>query len=204
MTVSIIFINLEVSLINSLILYLTFLVKEEEVSPDSSQFSNGSATIKIKLEPDLEPIKSEEFYQMDQLFKADPSELMLFQMPDTLPGRMPDDNERDSKIKSETNEEATSSLDNKSKGPKLCSLDHLEEGLIGKLVRHRSGKTKLLIGESIFDIEMGLTCDFQQNAVVIESNTQQRSASMYSLGEIHTKYKVTPDWNWLFENMKDP
>lgn len=35
-------------------------------------------------------------------------------------------------------------------------MRHLDEGLLGKVVRYKSGKTKLLIGSSRFDIDLGM------------------------------------------------
>lgn len=119
---------------------------------------------------------------MDKLFDALPSEFMLFQLPDTLPGRAPEPTEPSSK-------------------PNLCSLEHLEEGPIGKLVRYKSGRTKLVIGDTVYDVDLGLTSDFQQHAATINANAAERSANVYSLGQINAKYNVTPDWVHLFHKM---
>jgi DNA-directed RNA polymerase III subunit RPC4 len=109
---------------------------------------------------------------------------MLFQLPDTLPGRAPEAVETDATSK-----------------PNLCSLEHLEEGLVGKLVRYRSGKTKLVLGDTVYDVDLGLASDFQQHAVTVNANSAERSASVYSLGPINAKYNVTPDWIHLFHKM---
>lgn len=117
---------------------------------------------------------------------------MMFQLPDTLPGRISEDS------KPSTSNDPDQS---ESKGPKLCSLENLDEGRIGKLVRYKSGKTKLVLGDIVYDVDLGLTSDFQQHAVTINSNTTQRSANMYSLGPINAKYNVVPDWCHLFHKM---
>lgn len=165
---------------------LLILVKYE--SSEDSLKTNG-ITIKTGADIEMKP-------EMDRIFTAQSNQLMLFQFPDSLPGRLPEEEEENNDMKEEQ-----SPLYSKSKTPKLCSLDHLDEGLIGKLVRHRSGKIKLMLGDSVFDIEAGLSSDFQQNAVTINTNVQQRSANMYSLGEVKAKFNVTPDWNWLFSKM---
>jgi DNA-directed RNA polymerase III subunit RPC4 len=85
--------------------------------------------------------------------------------------------------------------------PNLCSLEHLDEGLVGKLVRYKSGKTKLVLGDTVYDVDLGLASDFQQHAVTINSNASERSASMYSLGPINAKFNVSPDWIHLFHKM---
>lgn len=131
---------------------------------------------------------------MDQLFEATTqSEFMMFQLPDTLPGRISED--------SQPSTSANDPDQSEPKGSKLCSLENLDEGRIGKLVRYKSGKTKLVLGDIVYDVDLGLTSDFQQHAVTINSNTTQRSANLYSLGPINAKYNVTPDWIHLFHKM---
>lgn len=127
---------------------------------------------------------------MDKLFDTSPNEFMLFQMPDTLPGRAPD-----------AENGASTSTAKPQAPPPLCSLEHLEEGLVGKLVRYKSGRTKLVLGETVYDVDLGLTSEFQQNAVTINANPSERSANIYSLGSINAKYNVTPDWVHLFHKM---
>jgi RNA polymerase III RPC4 len=155
-------------------------------SPDNSQI-NGMT---IKSEPGV-AVKSEAFHLMDKLFDANPNEFMLFQMPDTLPGRAPE--AMDSSVPSTST--------SKPQEPNLCSLEHLDEGLVGKLVRYKSGKTKLVLGDTVYDVDLGLASDFQQHAVTINSNASERSASMYSLGPINAKFNVSPDWIHLFHKM---
>lgn len=143
----------------------------------------------IKTEPGLE-LKSQAYHEMDTLFDAPPDEFVLFQMPDALPGRAPE--------ASETPQASTST---NQQTPTLCSLEHLEEGLVGKLVRYKSGKTKLVLGETVYDVNLGLAADFQQNAVTINTNSTERSANLFSLGQINAKFNVTPDWIHLFQKM---
>lgn len=145
------------------------------------------------MEPGLEP-KTEYYHRMDRLFRPEPNEVVLFQLPDTLPQKLPDEEEG---IKTNVEDEATKLKPE----PKLSSLEHFSEGLIGKLIRYRSGKTKLMIGDYMYDVETAISTNFQQNAVSISSNPQERSANMYSIGEIHSKYNIIPDWNWLFDKL---
>lgn len=39
---------------------------------------------------------------------------------------------------------------------------HLQEGPVGKILRYKSGKTKLVLGEARYDIEIGLNTGFLQ------------------------------------------
>lgn len=165
-------------------MFSTFVsLPEISDSPENSQHNGVKA---IKTEPGLE-VKSEAFHRMDKLFESSPGEFTLFQLPDTLPGQAPEAVEGTSAAKPQK--------------PNLCSLEHLEEGLVGKLVRYRSGRTKLVLGETVYDVDLGLTSDFQQNAVTINANSAERSANVYSLGQINAKFNVTPDWIHLFHKM---
>lgn len=154
---------------------------------DSPENSLLNGAIKMELGCD---VKSEAFHRIDKLFDASPNEFMLFQLPDTLPGRAPEPMETDQ-----------AACISKQVNPNLCSLEHLEEGLIGKLVRHKSGKTKLVLGDTVYDVDLGLTSEFTQHAVTINANSTERSASVNSLGQINAKYNVTPDWIHLFHKM---
>lgn len=110
-------------------------------------------------------IKSEVFHRLDPLFNASPNEFVLLQLPDALLGRGPEAMETDAPSISASN-------------PILCNLEHLDEGLVGKLVRYRSGKTKLVLGDMVYDMDTGLTSDFQQHAVTINANTDNNYHEM--------------------------
>jgi DNA-directed RNA polymerase III subunit RPC4 len=120
------------------------------------------------------------------------SELMIFQLPDSLPGRLTEKDDDDS---------ATSEPAQKSAKSNLCSLESIDEGLIGKIVRYKSGKTKLILGESIYNVQRGLSSDFNQNVISYDTNEEQRSGTFYNLGPIEAKFTVSPDWNWLFQKL---
>lgn len=79
----------------------------------------------------------------------------------------------------------------------FCTLDHLEEGQIGKIVRYKSGKTKLILGEHSFDINLGMNPGFLQEVMSISTNTKERSGEAINLGRIQAKLSATPDWEFL-------
>lgn len=105
---------------------------------------------------------------------------------------------------------------------KASVLQQLEEGQIGKIIRYRSGRVKLLLGETRFDLDMGLESGFlqvgsytfcsigqslnvtlfPQELMSIECNREQRSGDMINLGPIQAKLKATPDWVHLFEQQE--
>jgi len=37
-----------------------------------------------------------------------------------------------------------------------CTVNQLDEGLVGKIIRYKSGKTKLVLGENRFDVCLGI------------------------------------------------
>lgn len=168
------------------------------LSTESPDF-NG---ITIKTEPGIQP-KSEAFLRMDKLFNASPADFFMFQMPDALPGREPEPAdikpEQSKEPQTSTPVAASSSSSSTTSKSILCTLNHLREGRIGKLVRHASGRTRLVIGDISYDVTEGLTSDFTQHAATIYSNRTERSANIINLGEIKSKFNVTPDWNELLE-----
>lgn len=125
-------------------------------------------------------------------------------MPDALPGREPEQEdikqEHSPKDSSSTLVASSSSLSSASKSnSNLCTLNHLREGRIGKLVRHASGRTRLVIGDISYDVTEGLSSDFTQHAATIYANRIERSANIINLGQIKSKFNVAPDWNELLE-----
>lgn len=139
-------------------------------------------------------MKSEEFERMDKLFDASPTEYFLFQMPDSLPGREPENMEIKTEFPEPSTSKETSTQSTSKSSHNLCTLQHLQEGHIGRLVRHASGRTKLYIGDIAYDVSEGLSSEFTQHAATIYANRSERSANIFNLGEIKTKFNVSPDW----------
>ncbi|XP_017863584.1 PREDICTED: DNA-directed RNA polymerase III subunit RPC4 [Drosophila arizonae] len=86
--------------------------------------------------------------------------------------------------------------------PKHSMLTQLEEGQIGKILRYRSGRVKLQLGDTHFDLDLGLDSGFLQEVMSINSNREQRSGNMINLGPIQAKLKATPDWEHLFKQLE--
>lgn len=74
----------------------------------------------------------------------------------------------------------------------------LQEGLIGKFIRYKSGKTKLVLGNTRFDADLGLEPGFLQEIVSVRTNVAERNGDMISLGKISAKVNVSPDWEEMF------
>lgn len=80
-------------------------------------------------------------------------------------------------------------------------MNHLQDGQIGKFVRYKSGKTKLILGESQFDVELGIDPGFLQEVISISTNTQERSGKMIDLGPVQAKLNISPDWDFMFNKL---
>lgn len=156
------------------------------------------------------------------------SQLFIMQLPNVLPCVTDDADESAAASAEQPQSQAdqvnnTSGASSASIGTSKASvLQQLEEGQIGKIIRYRSGRVKLLLGETRFDLDMGLESGFLQvgsntfcsigqslNVTVfpqelmsIECNREQRSGDMINLGPIQAKLKATPDWVHLFEQQE--
>lgn len=183
------------------------LDKKRAAAADGKKHEAGfDGDFKIKLEPsddremgfridDNLKRHSNSFPTMERLVEA--KDFMIIQLPDTLPGRLPENTDNEEE-KLQMNSAEQSFLNVKSKPLNLCSLNEVEEGVIGKIVRYKSGRTKLLLGESEYNIEHGLSTDFQQSIFTANTSTEERSANFYNFGSITSKLTVSPDWEWLF------
>lgn len=77
----------------------------------------------------------------------------------------------------------------------------LQEGLVGKFIRYKSGKTKLVLGNTQFDADLGLEPGFLQEVVAVRTNTTERSGDIINLGKINAKMNVSPDWEDMFQSL---
>lgn len=126
---------------------------------------------------------------LQSLFQRTTPQLFLIQLPDTLPG--PGNEVVDTK-KSD-GEEGTDPNDGLG-GNNFCLMKGLQEGLAGKFIRYRSGKTKLVLGNTRFDVDLGLQPGFLQEVMSVKTNSSERSGDMINLGKISAKVNVSPDW----------
>ncbi|KAH8296097.1 hypothetical protein KR054_001711 [Drosophila jambulina] len=134
------------------------------------------------------------------------SQIFLMQLPDVLPcvSDEPEDAEpsnNDSTMPPSVSEtESASPAAGKSTKGSVLRL--LEEGQIGKILRYRSGRVKLQLGDTLFDLDMGLDPGYLQELMSVTANREQRSGNMINLGPIQAKLKATPDWVHLFEQQE--
>lgn len=115
-------------------------------------------------------------------------------MPDALPGHGAEQEPAESA-------EAQNALANETN---FCTMANLEEGQIGRLVRYRSGKTKMFLGDSQqYDIDLGIDPNLLQKVVSITTNQTERSGNVTDLGRIHAKLSAVPDWESMLNKIAD-
>lgn len=116
-------------------------------------------------------------------------EYFPFQLPDTLPGHGP------------IQEPAESAEFERPESPdpasQFCTMGQLDDGIVGRLVRYKSGKTKLILGDSRFDLHLGMNPGFIQDIISINTNPSERSGNMINLGQIGAKFSAIPDWEYM-------
>ncbi|XP_037934365.1 uncharacterized protein LOC119668796 isoform X1 [Teleopsis dalmanni] len=138
-----------------------------------------------------------------ELLASEKAPIFIMQFPDALPfgvdgSDSPEkDNEEPAKV---STSDTPASKTNKTS---IYSLKNKPEGKIGKLVRYKSGKTKLVLGDSHFDVEMGINTGFQQYLMSIETNREERSGNMINLGPLMGQLTVIPDWEYFLKKEEE-
>ncbi|XP_050070378.1 DNA-directed RNA polymerase III subunit RPC4 [Anopheles maculipalpis] len=146
-------------------------------------------------EPKQDPVNSVE----NVLSGEQHNKMFLLQLPDALPGKCDAADKgatapnggSDCKSEATVNDEDT---------PQYCTVRDLAEGYIGKLIRYRSGKVKLMLGDIMFDINLGMDTGFLQELVSINTNQVERNGNIINIGTINAKLNASPDWEYLFKN----
>ncbi|XP_073838686.1 RNA polymerase III subunit C53 isoform X1 [Musca autumnalis] len=129
------------------------------------------------------------------------SKIFLMQLPDTLPC-VDDDNDSPETSKSSQKDDpkaAAPAIETQKKSIREHILKKMDEGQVGRLIRYKSGKTKLVLGETQFDLDIGMETGFLQDLMSISCNREERSGNMINLGPIQAKITATPDWEHLLK-----
>jgi DNA-directed RNA polymerase III subunit RPC4 len=115
------------------------------------------------------------------LVKSQKGDLLFVQLPDHLPGR--------AKIKVE-------------EAPEKTVLRNLTEGYLGKLQIRKSGKTQLLLNDTLLDVDVGTQVGFLQELFSIglmpTADSREPKGHMINLGRVRHRVVATPAWNELF------
>ncbi|XP_059051726.1 DNA-directed RNA polymerase III subunit RPC4 isoform X1 [Achroia grisella] len=148
-------------------------------------------------------VKQEAYENTDvvNLLKTDQPTLILLQLPDSLPGR--GGSVDDEAPRRKHPEASTSAGEHTEEKPveNKCRLADLEEGRIGKLLVHRSGRVSLALGDTIFEVYSGTKPAFYQEAVSVTADDGSRSAKMVALGPLQHKLNLVPNWETMFQDL---
>ncbi|XP_063832540.1 DNA-directed RNA polymerase III subunit RPC4 isoform X1 [Ostrinia nubilalis] len=148
-------------------------------------------------------VKKEVFEDTDvvNILRSEEPKMILLQLPDSLPGR--GGSTDDDAPRRKRDEPSTSSGEPQEEKPvdNRCRLENLEEGRIGKLRIHQSGRVTLALGDTIFEVCSGTKASFHQEVVSIAADEASRSANLVALGPLQHKLNVAPDWETMFAQL---
>ncbi|XP_041983056.1 DNA-directed RNA polymerase III subunit RPC4 isoform X1 [Aricia agestis] len=165
----------------------TVVVKEEP--------TDGASPL-LDVKPPIDMKEVFEDTNVVNLLKSDQPSLILLQLADSLPGRGGAADEPRRK------DQPTTSTDTEEKPvDNRCRLSELEEGRIGSLRVHRSGRVTLKLGDTLFEVCSGTKASFYQEVVSVGVDESSRSANLVSLGPLQHKLNVTPHWESMFQDM---
>ncbi|KAB1996367.1 hypothetical protein ERO13_D13G196800v2 [Gossypium hirsutum] len=82
---------------------------------------------------------------------------------------------------------------------KTCGLTELPAGLMGKMLVYKSGAVKLKLGDTIYDVNPGLSCVFAQDVVAVDTAKKQCCV----VGEVNKHVIVTPDMDSVLNSLSE-
>uniref|UniRef100_A0A2A4JRI3 DNA-directed RNA polymerase III subunit RPC4 n=1 Tax=Heliothis virescens TaxID=7102 RepID=A0A2A4JRI3_HELVI len=186
---------------------------DEDSSEDFKHIHERDAPIKLPMDDGVlseveekpRPDIKEVFEDTDvvNLLRSEKPTLILLQLPDSLPGRGGKVDDEAPRRKIITDEPSTSTGEEKEEKPvdNRCRLSDLEEGRIGKLLVHRSGRVSLALGDTMFEVCMGTKAAFHQEVMSVGTDETSRSASLVALGDLQHKLNLVPHWETMFHHM---
>uniref|UniRef100_A0A182JDW8 DNA-directed RNA polymerase III subunit RPC4 n=1 Tax=Anopheles atroparvus TaxID=41427 RepID=A0A182JDW8_ANOAO len=159
-----------------------------------------NSEIKTELIDEVKAFIPSDPFSVTESLVSDPesNNIFLLQLPDALPGKCDTGDKRPAnghEIKTEATQ-----VSKVEEEPKYCTVRDLDEGRVGKILRYRSGKVKLLLGNIMFDISLGMDTGFLQELVSINVNQTERSGNIINISTIKAKLNASPDWEYLFKN----
>ncbi|KAE9601595.1 hypothetical protein Lal_00040734 [Lupinus albus] len=130
--------------------------------------------------------------ELDLLEENSENSMFLIQLPATLPT-----------IKGSSGGQDANKNSQPSKGSKNaekpCKLKELPSGIMGKMLVYKSGKIKMKLGDTLYDVSPGMNCGFAQDAVAV--NTAQKHCC--TIGEISKHVTITPDIDAVLGQLND-
>ncbi|CAL9069821.1 uncharacterized protein LOC135626849 [Musa acuminata AAA Group] len=151
---------------------------------DEEEFGEASASL------GMDETKIDSAGELGLMEKREETQMLFFQFPANLPlPKQP--------AASTNTKDAAGKIDRALK--KGCKLEELQPGFMGKLLVYKSGKVKMKLGDTLFDVSPGLCGSFAQDVVAI--NTKDKRCCV--LGEIDRRAVVTPDIDALLDSIND-
>ncbi|KAM2975604.1 hypothetical protein FF1_001750 [Malus domestica] len=123
--------------------------------------------------------------ELGLLEEKEKAKLLFIQLPSILPStsKPAATAKGKEKVGSSTSQESTGSPE------KGCSLEELPAGYMGKMLVYKSGKVKLRLGDTFYDVAPGSDSKFDQDVAV--ANTVEKKCTV--LGELRQRAVVIPD-----------
>ncbi|KAG1936089.1 DNA-directed RNA polymerase III subunit RPC4 isoform X2 [Pimephales promelas] len=136
-----------------------------------------------------------------QLSVSDQEELLLIQLPDTLPGQPKTSSPEKTKKDDKTKDKRSSQIKTTDQPDKVPLLSDFSEGLIGKLQIRKSGKVQLAMGNVTLDVSEGAAFSFLQQLVCVRLS-EGLTGDMTVLGNVTHKLVCSPDFETLLQEAK--
>jgi len=183
-------------------------IKREKIEP-----SDGEIGAQVKHEDDKKSLEAERLQPLTaaeiitQGDRRASGEFLFFQLPDSLPG-MPNvaEQEKRAVVRQDQAGEGTSSqtvlvaedkaADVKKEDENLYRLSSFKEGCIGKLQVLKSGRTRLVLGNVQFNVEVGTQVGFLQNLATM--SLAPKSGEVALLGQVRHRLVCVPDVEALY------
>ncbi|XP_052152092.1 uncharacterized protein LOC127770417 isoform X3 [Oryza glaberrima] len=140
--------------------------------------------------------------ELGLMHRSDKAQLLFFQMPASLPlPKQPDsvaETDKGDGVDAEPTSTTSKEMHAGTRPPKVLGskLKDLPGGFMGKILVYRSGKVKMKIGDSLFDVSPGSNCMFVQEVAAINA----REKHCCTLGEISKRAIITPDIEHLLDS----
>ena len=176
---------------------------------DDSDNEGGKTVAKTLIKAESKPVPSAvPELAFTDLVKNQKGDLLFFQMPDHLPAQGPN-------IKSDpepTPSSASATPLASAAATSKTVLSNLREGYLGKLQIRKSGKTQLLINDTLLDVDVGVQVGFLQELFSVETPKPQEedvengaapvapeAGHMTNLGRVKHRIVAAPAWQELFD-----
>ncbi|XP_039293441.1 DNA-directed RNA polymerase III subunit RPC4 isoform X1 [Nilaparvata lugens] len=173
----------------------TKLIKEEK--PDIDGEINGLeskiSSTGLKCE-DKKSISTINRGIVDLISCAEEDKFFQLQLPNCMPMFNVSSQSRQPETSQANNSEPNNTEQPSKKGH---SLRDLPAGKVGKIQIMKSGRTRLVLGNTKMWLETGTQVAFNQELVGLDLDKTTHSGAAKCLGSVGLRMMVCPDWDWL-------